>query len=207
MSKTIPMIISNRSILVKAKDSNEFVAFSMPGINLNSNIPFYHMFAQKISECQYYFKQFMRKLYGKKFSKYILAIITPDDTTPLETIFINEFFINSGACKAVAQMKMSQALSKSDAKYISISMSCRNIMATYVNKNEIIAAKCYDCHDYSAEKIIDEAKRIHIDVECEEVPIFINNLNLNMDKFFGFGNVIAPKEFLDKIAVIDVEKL
>ena len=87
MSKTIPMIISNRSILIRAKDSNDFVAFSMPGINLNSNIPFYHMFAQKISECQYYFKQFMRKQYGKKFSKYILAIITPDDTTPLESIF------------------------------------------------------------------------------------------------------------------------
>ena len=47
MSKTIPMIISNRSILIRAKDSNDFVAFSMPGINLNSNIPFYHMFAQK----------------------------------------------------------------------------------------------------------------------------------------------------------------
>lgn len=207
MSKTIPMIISNRSILIRAKDSNDFVAFSMPGINLNSNIPFYHMFAQKISECQYYFKQFMRKQYGKNFSKYILAIITPDDTTPLESIFINEFFINSGACKAVAQIKMSQALSKTEPKYISISMSCRNVIATYINNNEIIAAKCYDCHNYDATQIIDEAKKIHIDVECDEVPIFINNLNVNMEKFFGHGQVIAPKEFLEKIAVIDVEKL
>ena len=136
-----------------------------------------------------------------------MAIITPDDTTPLEAIFINEFFINSGACKAVAQIKMSQALSKTEPKYISISMSCRNIITTYINNNEIIAAKCYDCHNYDATQIIDETKKIHIDVECDEVPIFINNLNVNMEKFFGHGQVIAPKEFLEKIAVIDVEKL
>lgn len=56
-------------------------------------------------------------------------------------------------------------------------------------------------------KLSTRRKKIHIDVECDEVPIFINNLNVNMEKFFGHGQVIAPKEFLEKIAVIDVEKL
>ena len=48
-------------------------------------------------------------MYGKKLSKNILAILVPDDTTALESIFINELFLNSDACKAVAQMKMGQA--------------------------------------------------------------------------------------------------
>ena len=35
----------------------------------------------------------------------------------------------------------------------------------------------------------------------------INNFNMNMDEYLSFGNVVTPKQFLDKIAEIDVEKL
>ena len=34
-----------------------------------------------------------------------------------------------------------------------------------------------------------------------------NNFNMNMDEFFEMGMVITPKQFMEKIAVIDVEKL
>ena len=112
MAKTIPMIITNKNILVRKRESEEFITFEMPGIEEVINIPFYHQFAKKIAECQRAFKDFIRDEYGKKFNKNIFAIITPDDTSPLESIFINEFFLNSGACKAVAQMTMGQALSK-----------------------------------------------------------------------------------------------
>jgi hypothetical protein len=209
MPKTIPMIITNNDILIKDKDSDEFKTFKMPGIETAPNIPFYHMFAQKISECQYYFKEFVKKLYGKKLSKNILAIITPDDTTPLESIFINEFFLNSGACKGVAQMTMGQALSKDHSKYISISKSSRNIVLQYINNNEVRAKKLYDCNDYDLDLISQDAKRLHIDIEYSGVPIFINNFNMNMDDFAqkDMGIVITPKDFMDKIAVIDVEKV
>ena len=30
---------------------------------------------------------------------------------------------------------------------------------------------------------------------------------MNMDEFFDMGQVISPKEFMEKIAVVDVEKL
>lgn len=207
MPKTIPMIITNKDILVKDKDSDEFKTFQMPGIESAPNIPFYHMFAQKISECQYYFKEFIKKTYGKKLSKYILAIITPDDTTPLESIFINEFFLNSGACKAVAQMTMGQALSKNYSKYISVSKSSRNIVLQYINNNEVRARKLYDCSSYDAKEIAEDAKRLHIDVEYSGVPVFVNNFNMNMEEFAEMGVVITPKDFMDKIAVIDVEKV
>ena len=207
MPKTIPMIITNDDILVRKKESDEFVSFEMPGIEAACNIPFYHQFAQKISECQYYFKHFIKKEYGKKYSKSVLAIITPDDTSPLESIFINEFFLNSGACKAVAQMTMGQAISKNHTRYITISKSSRNIILQYINNNEVRAKKYYDCKKYDTKMIFEDAKRLHIDIEYAGVPIFVNNFNLNMDEFFEMGQVVTPKDFLDKIAVIDVEKI
>ena len=207
MAKTIPMIITNQNILVKDKDSDEFLPFEMPGIESAMNIPFYHQFAGKIAECQRNFKEFIRSTYGKKFSKNIFAIITPDDTSPLETIFIKEFFLNSGACKAVAQITMAQALSKSNTRYISISRSSRNIILQYINNNEVKAKKYYDVDDYDTSVIFEDAKRLHIDIEYTGVPIFINNFNMNMDDFFEMGQIVTPKEFMDKIAVIDVEKI
>ncbi|MFR5875938.1 MAG: hypothetical protein ACLUFN_05560 [Eubacterium sp.] len=207
MPKTIPMIITNKDILIKDKDTDEFKAFQMPGIESVPNIPFYHMFAQKISECQYYFKEFIKKIYGKKLSRYVFAIVTPDDTTPLESIFINEFFLNSDTCKAVAQITMGQALSKTHSKYISISKSSRNIVLQYINNNEVRARKLYDCNDYDVKTIIEDAKRLHIDVEYSGMHVFVNNFNMNMDEFSEMGIVITPKDFMDKIAVIDVEKV
>ena len=42
MPKTIPMIITNDTILVKEKEGDKFLTFNMPGIEPEVNIPFYH---------------------------------------------------------------------------------------------------------------------------------------------------------------------
>ena len=207
MARTIPMIITNTNILLMDKENETFVPFDVDGINKIMNVPFYHQFAEKLAETQNSFKEFVKGIYGKKLSKNIFAIIIPDDTSSLESIFINEFFVNSGACKAVAQMTMGQALSKNDKKYISISKSSRNIILQYINNNEVRARKFYDVNEYKIDEILEDAKRLHIDIEYGGVPVFINNFNMNMDDFFEFGEVITPKQFMDKISVIDVEKL
>lgn len=207
MAKTIPMIITNKNILVKDKESDEFKTFNMPALSDIPNIPFYHQFAEKIAECQYYFKEFMKTLYGKKLSKYIFAIIVPDDTSRLESIFINEFFVNSGTCKAVAQMPMALALSKEDNKYVSISKSNRNIILEYVRNHESVVIKYYDATTSDPKIITEDAQRLHIDLEYEKVPVYINNFNMNMDEYFNFENIISAKQFMEKIAEIDVEKL
>lgn len=201
------MIITNKNILVKDKESDEFKTFNMPALSDIPNIPFYHQFAEKIAECQYYFKEFMKTLYGKKLSKYIFAIIVPDDTSRLESIFINEFFVNSGTCKAVAQMPMALALSKEDNKYVSISKSNRNIILEYVRNHESVVIKYYDATTSDPKIITEDAQRLHIDLEYEKVPIYINNFNMNMDEYFNFENIISAKQFMEKIAEIDVEKL
>lgn len=207
MAKAIPVIITNTNILIYDKAAEEFKAFTLPGISTQPNIPFYHSFAKKIAESQHYFKQFVKSLYPGKTSKNILAIIVPDDTSALESIFINEFFLNSGTCKAVAQMTMGQALSKDVPAYISVSKSSRNIVLQYIKNNEVHASRYYDCNHYDAKQIISDAKRLHIDIEYETTPIFVNNFNLNMDDFFEMGELITPKLFMDKIAAIDVEKI
>ena len=207
MARTIPIIISNESILVKDKESDKFISFNMPAIEPEANIPFYHEFAKRISECQYYFKEFIKTHYGKNCSKNIFAIIIPDDTSALESIFINEFFVHSGACKAVAQMTMGQAVSKVHSRYITVSKSIRNVILQYINNNEVMAKHYYDISDYDIKQIFEDAKRLHIDIEYSGVPVFVNNFNMNMDDFFELGEVVTPKDFMDKIAVIDVEKL
>ena len=207
MAKTVPMIITNNNILVKAKDSDDFKTFTMPSLNPSPNIPFYNEFAEKIAEGQYYFKEFMKGIYGKKLNKYILAIIVPDDTSKLESIFINEFFVNSGACKAVAQMPMALALSKEEIRYISVSKSLRNVTLEYVRNNETVVKRHYDINTCDAKKVMSDAEVLHIDVEYNDVPIFVNNFNMNMDEYLEMGEIITPKQFLEKISHIDVEKI
>ncbi len=207
MPKTLPIILSDHNILVKEKDSNRFVTFEMPGIEEHHGIPFYHEFAGKISECQYYFKEFIKSMYDKKMTKYVMAIIVPDDTTPLESIFINEFFLHSGACKAVAQITMSQALSRGHTRYISVSKTIRNVVLRYINDNEVLAERYYPIYNYNPDIIKEDAKRLHIDIEYAGVPVFVNNFNLSCDDLMKMGQVITTKDFLDKIAVVDTEKV
>ena len=206
MAKTIPIIISNNCVLVRDNDTMEFKPFTIPTVDI-PNVPFYHQYAEKIAETQVQFKEFIKKLYGKKTSKFILAIIVPDDTTALESIFINEFFLNSGACKAVEQTTMGQALQADNTRYISLSKSTRCIILQYICKGEVLAKKYYDSDFTDSNIIKEDAKRLHIDIEYAVVPIYVNNFNLNMEDFEKLGDVISPKDFLDKIANIDVEKV
>lgn len=205
MPKVIPIVVTEKEILVRERDTNKFVSFKLSARDSDPFIPFYHQYAEKISESQYYFKEFIRSLYGKKASKYVMAIFTPDDTTPLEKIFINEFFLHCGACKAVAQTSMSQAVSK-DERYISISRTKRSMVMRYIHSNEILAEKKYDATNYDTKIIKEDAQRIHIDVEYSNVPIYINCFDVNMDEFGDFGTKVLTKDFLDKIAEVDVTK-
>lgn len=207
MPKTLPIVITNNHILVMNKEINEFVTFNMPGIEEDNTIPFYHQFASRISECQRHFKEFVKSIYGKKTSKFVLAIILPDDTSRLESIFIKEFFLHSGVGKAVASMNMGQALNRSDARYVSVSKSNRNVVLQYIHGNDVKAKKCYPIYDYDVSTVIEDAKRLHIDIEYSGVPVYVNNLNMNMDDFLEYGEVVSTKSFLDKISSIDVEKI
>lgn len=205
MPKVIPLVVTDKDILIREKDTNKFVTFTMSTRDSDPYIPFFHQYAEKIAESQYYFKEFVRTLYGKKASKYVMAIFIPDDTSALERIFVNEFFLHSDACKATALLTMSQALSK-EPKYISLSRSSRSIIMRYINNGEVKAERKYDVNNYDVKCIMEDASRIHIDVEYDEVPIFVNNFHSNMNDFVSMGQEITTKDFLNKIVDVDVSK-
>ncbi len=207
MARSIPIIITNSDVLVYNRQTDTFESFEAEGIELQPNIPFYHNYAEKIADTQRAFKNFMKEFYPERASKNILAVMVPDDTSPLESIFINEFFVNSGTCKAVAQMKWGQALAKDLSAYVSISKTARCIVLQYVKNNEILAQRYYDNNYYNIEEIREESLKLHIDIEYNKPPVFVNNFNLNMDEFFDMGRVISPKEFMGIVSAVDVEKV
>ena len=205
MPKVIPVIITNDQVLIKDRDSNEFIPFEFNNYVEVPNIPFYHQYAQKIAESQNALKKFIRSIYGSKASKSVLAIVVPDDTSKLESIFINEFFLHCDACKAVAQCKMGQVLSKENC-YISISKSMRNVILQYIRDGQVVAKKYYDINCYDAKQIINDAKRVHIDVEYLITPIYINDFSKNMEEFYDCGEIIKSKKFMSMVSKIEIEK-
>ncbi|MGN1203367.1 MAG: hypothetical protein ACI4RF_08715, partial [Eubacterium sp.] len=58
-----------------------------------------------------------------------------------------------------------------------------------------------------AKQVMADAEVLHIDIEYNDVPVFVNNFNMNMDEYAQMGKLITPKQFMEKISVIDVEKL
>lgn len=206
MAKSIPVLVTNSTILVKDGETDNFKEFYIPALHEQPNIPFYHQFANEIQKNQNMFCNFIKSLYGKRISKYVIALIVPDDTSRLESIFLNEFFLHSGVGKAVAHATMGQALSK-DEQYISLSRTMRNIVLQYIQGDKIQAQKFYDIHNYDPQTIRLDAQRIHIDVEYKETPIYINNFTLDMDEFFDMGTVITPQRLLEIISELMVEKI
>ncbi len=206
MPKTIPVVISNDCVLVKDRDTEEFKEFTLANFEHIPNIPFYHQYAKKIAVTQDLFKQFVKSVYEKKLSKFVIALIVPDDTSKLESIFINEFFLHSEACKAVAQTTMSQVISK-EPHFITVSKSCRNVVLQYIKDGQIAAQRMYDINSYDPEQVMSDARRIHIDIEYETTPVYVNDFNKNMDDFYTMGHVITTRGFLDKVSAIDVEKV
>ena len=71
----------------------------------------------------------------------------------------------------------------------------------------LVVVNLYPFEDYKGVNADTDTLVKNIDIEYENTPVFVNNFNLNMDDFFDMGEVIAPKQFMDKIAVIDVEKI
>ena len=90
---------------------------------------------------------------------------------------------------------------------MSISKSGRNLVLLYVKNNEVIVSRYYDANGYDPAVVKADAARLHIDIEYKQVPVYVNNFNMNMDEFLDMGTVISPKDFMEKIAAVDVAKL
>ena len=81
----------------------------------------------------------------------------------------------------------------------------RNVVLQYIRNGEVAAEKYYDINCYDAEHIIDDAKRIHIDIEYLITPVYVNDFNKNMEEFYEAGQVVTSKSFMSKVSKIEIE--
>ena len=206
MSIIIPVIVTNNNFLVKKKGSYEFFEFTVEQNNTIPNVPFYHKLAKKVDLSIKDFKAVLKEEYNSfALSKPTFALILPDDTSDMESTFLQNFFLNSG--KAVIITNISQILAPSAKQYVSLSKTSRAICLQYISDGEIKAERFYDSNDYDIEQIKIDITRLHIDIDYNEIPIYINNLHNDMDEFAQFGQIISAQAIKRRVCDIKIEKI
>ncbi|MCC8022321.1 MAG: hypothetical protein LIO46_00810 [Clostridiales bacterium] len=190
---------------MKRKNKNEFMDCSLGCEQALPGVPFYHDYAKKLSENIDLFKNVIKKEYGVQFSKPLIALVVPDDTSEMEKSFLQGFFLNGG--RGVALTTISQTLSKTDSRYISLSRTVRSVALQYINEGEVMAERFYDRTGYDVEQIKADIGRIHIDTEYNDIPVLINNFSDDMLDFFSLGQVLSQDKVMKKIAEIKLEKV
>jgi hypothetical protein len=189
------IIVSNKSLIIKKEnDALENI------INFTSfvpNVPFYnHLFDED--------KNYMEDMKSvvKKLKMRNVTIIVPDDSIDLTVdrrIFM-EFFTLCGVRKVQVEAQCF-FLSLNDKKYVSLSETTRNMVLQYIVNGKSIAKKYYDKNYEDIKQISLDIKSIHTDCQYEYIPVYINNMNNDMNKFGSIGKLIPLSDITRNILV------
>lgn len=187
------IIVSDKSFIIKKEGENleniiDFVSF-VP------NVPFYH---HLFDEDKNYMKDMKEVVKNLKIRN--LTIIVPDDCIDLtvDKRILTEFFTLCGIRKIQIEAQCF-FLSLEDKRYISISKTTRNMVLQYIVNGKSIAKKYYDENYEDVKQISLDMKSIHTDCEYEYVPVYINNMNNNMDSFSNIGNLVSLNDIAKNI--------
>lgn len=188
------IIFRNNSLIIKKEGDNleniiDFESF-IP------NVPFYYHF---FDEDKPFIKDRIR-LIVKEFKIRNTTIIVPDDSIDIEVDkrVLTEFFMLCGA-KKIQVKSQGIFLSLDNKKYISFSRTTRTIVLQYIVNNKSIVKKYYDKNYTDMKQIALDAKNLHIDCEYENIPIYINNINNDMEKFNVIGTVVSLNDISTNI--------
>jgi len=184
------IVVCHKSLIIKKEgdESEHIIDFT----SFIPNVPFYYHF---FDEDKTYIKD-MKSLIKKLNIKNAIVIV-PDDSIDLEVdrrIFI-EFFMHCGM-KKVQVKSQCFLLSKDNKKYLSISRTTRAIVLQYIVNDKSIAKKYYDKNYTDIEQIALDAKNLHTDFEYDSIPIYINNINNDMEKFKVIGTLISFNDYI-----------
>ncbi|WPC40177.1 hypothetical protein [Clostridium sp. JS66] len=187
------IIISDKSFIIKKEGENleniiDFASF-VP------NVPFYH---HLFDEDKNYMKDMKEVVKNLKIRN--LTIIVPDDGIDLtvDKRILTEFFTLCGIRKIQIEAQCF-FLSLEDKRYISFSKTTRNTVLQYIVNGKSIAKKYYDKNYEDVKQISLDMKSIHTDCEYEYVPVYINNMNNNMDSFSDIGNLVSLNDITKNI--------
>jgi hypothetical protein len=188
------VIVGNNSLIIKRENSD------LEGvIELQSFIPnvpaYYHLFDEDKED---YIKDIRVQIKSYKIKN--ATIIFPDDSMNLETDqrILIEFFLQSGVKKVQASFQCF-LLNLENKKYISISKTTRSIVMQYISYNKSIAIKYYDKNYDNIEQIKADMKNLHTDLTFNMMPVYINNINNDMERFIGVGKLVSLHDLTSNI--------
>jgi hypothetical protein len=187
------IIVGKNSLIIKKKgdDSESIIDFQ----SFIPNTPFYyHLF----DENKTYAKDIREVVKSLKIRK--ATILLPDDSIDLEVDkrILTEFFMRCGVRKVQCNFQC-YLLNLENKKYISLSKTTRAIVIHYINDNKSISKKFYEKDFLDIEQILIDMRNLHIDCQYDSMPVYINNLNNDMEKFKGIGELISFHDIIANI--------
>lgn len=180
------IVVGNSSFFIRRQDSDirteihlETFAPYIP--------PYHHLFDE--NKCAYLLDitSQIKKLKIKN-----ATIILPDDVVDVavERKMLTGFFSENGVSKIQVNHQCF-LLNLDNKKYISISKTSRTIVMHYIAYREALATRYYDIGNTNIEEITQDLKNIHIQCKCNDVPVFINNIDENMDEYSSLGTLVS----------------
>lgn len=188
-------IVSNSSFIIKKEDD-----YAESVIELESfipNVPAYHHLFDKDKEG--YLKDIRSQIKSLKVKD--VTIIMPDDSVDIEVDkrILIEFFLQSGVKKVQVNFQCF-FLSLDNKKYIAVSRTARNLVVQYIAYNKSVAKKFYDKNYTDIKQIIIDTKNLHIDCTNDMMPVYVNNINNDMEGFMDIGKLVSLKDLSANIA-------
>jgi hypothetical protein len=154
------------------------------------NVPFYHYLWEEGSQYALKLKQEVGNLRFKK-----LILLLPDDTLEVDKKVIEQAFMMFCSAKKVTSILQCCLLSKQHNRYVAIARTARCLIISYVKYNKRIAARFLDKETVDIQKIRSEIRNLHNDCEFNDLPIYINNLNEDMNTFSELGQMVSFTEY------------
>lgn len=189
------IIVSNSSFIIIKDGGNIETVIELQ--SFIPNVPAYHHLYD--TDKKDYIDEIKRQI--KKLKIKDAIIIMPDDAIELEVDkrMLIEFFLQFGVKKAQVNFQC-YYMNLDNKKYISISKTCRMIVLQYISYNKTFIKKYYDKNYIDIEQIKKDINNVQDDNMMYSIlPIYINNINNDMEEIKDIGDLVSLDEFVVNI--------
>lgn len=193
------IIVSNNSFIIKKE--GEPLEKTIELQSFIPNVPAYHNLFDK--DKANYIEDIRKQIKSLKIKNAV--IVLPDDAVDVEVDqrVLIEFFMLCGVKKTQLNFQCF-LLSLQDKKYVSISKTVRNMVVQYIEYNKVISRKYYE-KDYSdMEQLVLDIKSLNGDYEYGMIPVYINNMNGDMESFNIMGNMVSLDDIIENAVKNDM---
>lgn len=187
------IIVGNNSFIIRkqGETNQDIITFDsiIPGV------PFYHHLFDKGKP---YIVEAQQKIWELKVKN--VTLLAPDDTTDIEAdqLMLKEFFMKCAVKKLDIDFQCF-FLNRKEQKYISISKTSRALVLQYIVNHNSIVKKYFDKNYNDIAQIKSEIKSLHPDCEYHTIPIYVNNINDEMNGLKEIGNLVSVNDIFNNL--------